>query len=244
MAARNGLAAALLARQDFTSAAAGIEGKRGFANVLATERNFEAITERLGETWELAENTYKPFACGIVIHPVIDGCIELRNEHHVKAEDIERIDVAVHPLVLELTGKTRPAVGLEGKFSVFHCAAVAIIDGAVGEAQFSDARVVDPRVTALRDRVRAVVDPATHEDAADIRITMRDGRVLHRHVEHAIGSLARPMSDADLEAKFRGLCAPVLDAAAVDALVRATLQLDSMASAGALAPMTVPRHGR
>src|SRR5664279_278045 len=174
MAAKNGLYAALLAQQDFTSTTVGIEGKRGFANVLATERNFEAITEHLGETWELSENTYKPFACGIVIHPVIDGCIQLRNEYQLKAEDVERIDVAVHPLVLELTGKTRPAVGLEGKFSVFHCAAVAVIDGAVGEAQFSDERVVDPQVTALRDRVRAVVDPATREDAADVRITLRD----------------------------------------------------------------------
>jgi len=144
--------------------------------------------------------------------------------------------------VLELTGKKAPAVGLEGKFSVYHCAAVALIDGAVGEAQFSDERVVDPQVTTLRDRVRAAVDPATHEDAADVRITLRDGTVLHRRVPHAIGSLARPMSDADLEAKFRGLCAPVLDAAAIEALVRETWRLDSMASAGALAPMAVPRH--
>ncbi len=177
MAAKNGLYAALLAQQDFTSTNVGIEGKRGFANVLATERDYEAITGRLGETWELAENTYKPFACGIVIHPTIDGCIQLRNEHRLQPEDIERIDVAVHPLVLELTGKKTPAVGLEGKFSVYHCASVAVIDGVVGEAQFSDERVVDPRVTALRDRVRAAVDPAMHEDAADVRITLRDGRV-------------------------------------------------------------------
>ncbi len=147
MAAKNGLYAALLAQQDFTSTNVGIEGKRGFANVLAAERDYEAITERLGETWELAENTYKPFACGIVIHPTIDGCIQLRNEHRLQPEDIERIDVAVHPLVLELTGKKTPAVGLEGKFSVYHCASVAVIDGVVGEAQFSDERVVDPRVT-------------------------------------------------------------------------------------------------
>lgn len=242
MAAKNGLAAALLARQDFTSAPAGIEGKRGFANVLATARNYDAITDRLGQTWELAENTYKPFACGIVIHPVIDGCIQLRNERGLKAGEIERIDVGVHPLVLELCGRARPAVGLEGKFSVFHCAAVAVIDGAVGEAQFSDERVVDPRVTDLRDRVHAVVDPALHEDAADVRIALRDGTVLHRRVEHAIGSLARPMSDADLEAKFRGLCAPVLDGEAVAALVRETWRLEALASAGTLAPMTVPRR--
>ncbi len=240
MAAKNGLYAALLAGKDFTSTTLGIEGKRGFANVLATARDYGAITERLGETWELAENTYKPFACGIVVHPTIDGCIQLRDEHHLQAEDIERIDIAVHPLVLELTGKPRPAVGLEGKFSVFHCAAVAVIDGAAGEAQFSDERVADARVAALRERVHATVDAALSEDAARVQITLRGGTILGRPVEHAIGSLARPMSDADLEAKFRGLCGPVLEPARIEALSRQCWNLDALASAGALARMTVP----
>jgi 2-methylcitrate dehydratase PrpD len=243
MAAKNGLYAALLAAKDFTSTNFGIEGKRGFANVLATERDYDEITKRLGETWELAENTYKPFACGIVVHPTIDGCIQLRNEHDLKAEDIERIDIVVHPLVLELTGKPRPEVGLEGKFSVFHCAAAAIIDGAGGEAQFSDERVRDPKVTALRDRVRATVAPAMAEDAADVSITLRGGRVLHRRVDHAIGSLARPMSDADLEGKFRGLCSPILPPANIDSLLRQCWDLDSMSGIGALARMTVPTEG-
>ncbi|HEY1460049.1 MAG TPA: MmgE/PrpD family protein [Casimicrobiaceae bacterium] len=243
MAAKNGLYAALLAGKDFTSANAGIEGRRGFANVLATDRDYAEITARLGETWELSLNTYKPFACGIVIHPTIDGCIQLRNEHGLRADDIERVELDVHPLVLELTGKTCPQVGLEGKFSVFHCAAVAIIDGAVGEAQFSDARVVDPAVTALRDRVRATVDPAMQEDAANVRITLRDGRVLTRRIEHAIGSLKRPMSDRDLEQKFRALCAPILDAAAIDTLIAECWRLDSLQDAGALARMSAPHAG-
>ncbi len=72
---------------------------------------------------------------------------------------IARIDLDVHPLVLELTGKTNPQVGLEGKFSVYHCAACAIIYGDGGEAQFSDARVREPAVIALRDRVKATADP-------------------------------------------------------------------------------------
>src|SRR5262245_40533166 len=76
-AARNGLLSALLARANFTSSNQGIEAPRGFANVLATERRYEEITEHLGDSWEILANTYKPFACGIVIHPTIDGCIQL-----------------------------------------------------------------------------------------------------------------------------------------------------------------------
>src|SRR3984893_9001124 len=100
LAARNGLYAALLAGKDFTSTREGIEGRRGFANVLATEHDFGEITDGLGETWELLENTYKPFACGIVIHPVIDGCIQLRREQGLTADAISRVELRVHPLVL------------------------------------------------------------------------------------------------------------------------------------------------
>jgi 2-methylcitrate dehydratase PrpD len=240
LAAKNGLAAAFLARSGFTSTSVGIEGKRGFANVLATERDYAKITEGLGNTWELLENTYKPFACGIVIHPTIDGCIQLRNEYGLEARDIASIELNVHPLVLELTGKTNPQVGLEGKFSVFHCAAGAIIDGAAGEAQFSDARVRDPKVVALRDRVRANTERSIPEDAAEIRITLNNGRVLETKVEHAIGSLARPMSDADLDAKFRALCAPILSSGAAEEVLQACWNLDRAVNAGALAALTVP----
>jgi 2-methylcitrate dehydratase PrpD len=240
LAARNGMVAALLARENFTSTTQGIEGRRGFANVLATERDYARITGGLGETWELAANSYKPFACGIVVHPVIDACLQLRSEQRLDADRIEAIELTVHPLVLELTGKKTPRVGLEGKFSVFHSAAVAIIDGAAGEAQYSDARVADPRVVALRARVVAVVDPALAEDAAWVRISLKDGRMLERFVAHALGSLARPMSDRDLEDKFRALCAPILAAEAIERLLSACWQLEQSPDAGALPRLSVP----
>ncbi|TMH58527.1 MAG: MmgE/PrpD family protein [Betaproteobacteria bacterium] len=242
LAARNGLQAALLAKQDFTSAAQPIEGRRGFANVLATERDLSKITDRLGETWELEANSYKPFACGVVVHPAIDGCLQLRTEEGLAAASIEVIELRVHPLVLELTGKKAPRTGLEGKFSVYHSAAVAIIDGAAGPAQYSDAHVADPAVIALRDRVRATVDPALSEDAAHIRIRLSDGRIHERFVAHALGSIENPMSDGDLEAKFRGLCAPILSEDATQAIIAACRRFDTSTDAGALARLTVSQH--
>ena len=96
-AAQNGLTAALLASRGFTSTELALEGKSGWANVLSTSRDFEEITGNLGRTYEISLNTYKPFACGIVIHPTIDACIQLRNEHRLTADAIERIDLRVHP---------------------------------------------------------------------------------------------------------------------------------------------------
>lgn len=239
-AAKNGLLAALLAQRNFTSSNQGIEAKRGFANVLSTQFRPTEITEGLGETWEIALNTYKPFACGIVIHPAIDGCIQLRNEHGLKAEHIESIALDVHPLVIELTGKKTPQAGLEGKFSVYHSAAVAIIHGAAGEAQYSDACVRDPRVIALRDRVRASVDRKMHEDQVRVTIKLKDGRTLEKWVEHAIGSLDRPMSDGDLEAKFRGLAEGILAKTESDRLIQLCWDIAKLKDAAEVARASVP----
>jgi 2-methylcitrate dehydratase PrpD len=239
-AARNGLLAALLASKNFTSAEQGIEGRRGFANVLATARNYEEITGRLGETWEISLNTYKPFACGIVEHPAIDGCIQLRNEHKLKPEDIESISLKVHPLVLELTGKKAPQSGLEGKFSVYHSSAVAVIYGAAGEAQYSDDIVRDRKVIALRDRVSAVVEPGIHEDQVRIAIKLKGGKALEKYVEHAVGSIDRPLSDGDLEAKFRGLTDGILSKAEADRLIRLCWDIGKLKDAGEVARASVP----
>jgi 2-methylcitrate dehydratase PrpD len=211
-AAQNGLTAALLAERGFTSSEHALEAKRGWANVLSVARNYDFITQGLGERYELLVDTYKPFACGIVIHPTIDGCIQLRNAEGLTAERIRSVKLRVHPLVLELTGKVVPKTGLEGKFSVYHAAAVALLEGAGGEPQFSDRAVNDPAVVALRERVSAEIDPGIAADEAYVTIALSDGRILEMHVEHAIGSLARPMTDAGLDAKFRDLADPILGA--------------------------------
>jgi 2-methylcitrate dehydratase PrpD len=209
-AAQNGLTAALLASRNFTSSDQGIEAKRGWANTLSTAHHYGQITDKLGETYEILVNTYKPFACGIVIHPAIDGCIQLRNKYNLTAGQIERIELKVHPLVLELTGKKTPQTGLEGKFSVYHAAAVAIVQGAAGEKQFSDRVVRDPAIVALRDRVVAVIDPAIHEEQVRVAITLKDGGRVEQYIEHAVGSLQKPMTDSDLESKFADLADGVL----------------------------------
>jgi 2-methylcitrate dehydratase PrpD len=211
-AAQNGLTAALLASRNFTSAEAGIEGKSGWANVLSTRRDYAQITDRLGKTYEIALNTYKPFACGVVIHPTIDACIQLRNQHTLTAAQVERIDLAVHPLVLELTGKKTPQTGLESKFSVYFAAALAIVRGSAGVHDFSDANARDSVIAGLRDRVVATIDPSVKEDQVRARITLNDGRTLETFIEHVVGSLERPMSDSDLEAKFLALSDGVLPA--------------------------------
>ena len=217
-AARAGLMAALMAKHGYTSSARAIEAPRGLAQTYSTKHAWHEITDELGQRFEISFNSYKPFACGIVIHPSIDGCVELRNAHALRAADIARVALRVHPLVLELTGKKAPRSGLEAKFSVYHACAAGLLFGQAGETEFSDEIVARADVIALRDRVHAEVDATIDEAAADVTITLNDGRTLHRRIEHAIGSLQRPMTDADLARKFHGLVDPVLGAARADAL--------------------------
>jgi 2-methylcitrate dehydratase PrpD len=240
-AAQNGLSAAFLAQRGFTSSNRVLEAPRGFANVMSTRRNYEEITENLGRSFEVSINSFKPFACGIVIHPSIDGAIQLKREHGLNGDGIRRIELTVAPLVLELTGKRTPQTGLEGKFSVFHSVAVAIIDGAAGEQQYSDARVRDAKVVALRDLVDARIDKSLRDDEARVRVELADGTVLKKHVPHAIGSIERPMSDSDLEAKFRGLCDDVLGAQRSEKLLRLAWSLESLGETAEISRASV-RH--
>jgi 2-methylcitrate dehydratase PrpD len=234
-AAQNGLTAALLAAQNYTSSNQGIEAARGWANVLSTARNYTEITGDLGGHFEISLNSYKPFPCGVVIHPAIDGCLQLRVQYRLTADQIERIELKVHPLVLELTGKRTPQAGLEGKFSVYHAVAAAIVYGRVGEAQFSDQAVRDRATVALRDRVAAAVDRTIAEDQVRIIVTLKDGRRLEKYIEHAIGSAKNPMTDAGLEAKFTGLAEGILPAGRVRKLMDLCWNIEKLGRAEELA---------
>jgi 2-methylcitrate dehydratase PrpD len=209
-AARVGLMAALFARHGFTASKRALEAPRGLMQVFSDKADWSEITDELGSRWEAALNTYKPFACGIVIHPSLDGCIQLRERHQLKPQDIKRVELHVHPLVLELTGKRTPATGLEGKFSIYHSCAAALIYGRAGEQEYSDAVVRSPDVIALREKVTAIADGAIAEDGCRIELDLVDGAHHSITIEHAIGSLQNPMSDAALRAKFVDQSQPVL----------------------------------
>ena len=212
-AAQNGMVSALLAQQGYTASEVALEGFDGWGQTLSTRRNWAEVTEGLGQHYELSLNTYKPFACGIVIHPAIDAAIQLRNQESLKPEQIQAVDLKVHPLVLNLTGKTSPQTGLEGKFSVYHAVAAALVTGRGGEQAFSDHTVQDPVVVALRKRVTATVDPAIKADQVAMTLTLTSGRKLSLSIEHAIGSQLNPMTDAQLEDKFTGLAEGILPTA-------------------------------
>jgi 2-methylcitrate dehydratase PrpD len=238
-AASNGIFAAMLASKNFTSSDEMIEAKRGWANTISTKQDYNEILGELGKRYEAALNTYKPFACGIVMHPAIDAAIQLRNENKLTADQIDHIDLKVHPLVLELTGKKTPHEGLEGKFSIYHAVAVALVEGAGGEKQFSDRAVNDPTIVALRAKVNPVITPGIRPEQVDMTVVLKDGRQLHRYIEHAVGSVEVPMTDKQLEVKFTDLADGILPAPAIRRVMDACWNVEGLSHAAEIAKMSV-----
>ena len=238
-AARAGLMSALMAKQGFTASARALEAPRGWAQVLSTKYDWREAQDELGQRFEISFNAYKPFACGIVIHPSIDACAQLRDQG-VKPEEVQSIELRVHPLVLELTGKKTPQDGLQGKFSVYHGCAVGLIFGRAGEEEFSDHIVRREDVVRLRDKVQAVVDTSVREESVYVTAHLMDGRSVKVHVEHAIGSLQKPMTDADLEGKFRDLSDPILGAARVNDILKNCWSLGQAPNLQALLALLKP----
>ena len=165
-AASNGVLAALLAERGFDSTQEIVEGKRGFSRIYSDTAAPDELTAGLGDGWLIESNGHKPYACGVVLHPLIDAVIALRNRDRVDPVKVSEIILRVHPLVLSITGVVEPQSGLQSKFSTLHSTAVAFLDGQAGTAQYSDAKASDPTVAALRRKVTPVADEALRRDEA------------------------------------------------------------------------------
>ena len=142
-------------------------------------------------------------------------------------------------MVLELTGKKQPQTGLEGKFSVYHSVAVAILNGKAGEKEYSDAIVLDPKTIALRNKIEVEVDPNIPKKSGDLTITLNDGKVLNQFVENAVGSVEKPMTNAQLNEKFHDLVDEILPIKNANRLLDASWKINTFADVGKFPKLSV-----
>jgi 2-methylcitrate dehydratase PrpD len=239
-AARNGLWSALLAEKGFDGPPEPLAGVQGYYNALAETPDLSRVTEGLSESWEIMATSYKPYPCGFVIHPVLDCVLDWRRDH--PAAEVMRVVVRGHPLLGDRADRPDVSTGRESQVSVQHAAAVALLTGHAGLDEFSDARVRDPDVLALRRKVELIRDPAFSTIAASVEITTTDGSIHHRSQSAARGSDTNPMSDAELEDKLRRAAAGWEPQHDVAALIDAVWALDRSADVSALASLAVPRR--
>lgn len=241
-AAMDGLLAALLAEKGFTASTSILEDKRGFLQVLSPAPEPELVTQGLGDDWTLMDNGFKPYACGSLTHPTIEAIIGLRVQHGFTPEQIESIEATVNSYVSWVTAKTEPTTGLEGKFSIFHCAAVAAVEGAARVQQFDDRRMNDPDIVKMRERVTIVVDDSFPKDAASVSLILTDGRHLTCNVMHNKGTPVKPMTDEEIEAKFMDLASPRLGPDVAQKVVEKCWRLEECEDVGEIARLCRGRN--
>jgi 2-methylcitrate dehydratase PrpD len=239
-AAQNGYASAMLAEAGFTAGERGIEGPRGFAAVQAASFDLAKVGAGLGTDFNLRRNTYKPYPCGIVNHPTIEACIQLHETHRLKPGDIDAVRLRVAPLVLDLCNQQNITRGLQGKFSVYHGAAVGLVRGEAGLDEYTDAAVNDPLVRRVRERVTATGDPSLTEDQAHVEVLLAGGRSVSWFVEQSLGNVHRPLSDRQLDDKFRRTASRALPASALDVVLDRCWRIGELDDVATLVDATVP----
>ena len=203
-AARCGLLAALLASRGFTCSDSMIEGAKGFAASFASRPNLDAAVDKLGQAFEITTLAYKPYPAGVVIHPIIDACLDIVKSGPLAAENIERIELTVNPLAVKLTDLVDPRGRGQGLVSMQHWAVVTLTHGAAGIAQVTDALVRDAVVSRLRRKVVHTATDSMPWEAANVRVLLRDGKQFQGSVQHCRGSTGRPLADEDITEKARG----------------------------------------
>lgn len=209
-AARAGLTAAALAAAGYGCSESILDGRNGLFDVIAPEVDRGRAVEGLGERFELRDLSYKPYPAGIILHPLIDACLEIRRRPGFDVGSLAQVDVSVDPLAGRLAGPRLPANSFEAKVSVYHWAAASLCLGKAGMFEMSDGCVRRPDVRALQEKIAVQTDPDLASDQARVTATFADGNSMTVTIEHATGSRENPMSDEALQAKFVDQAAPLL----------------------------------
>ena len=238
-AARNGLWSALLAARGFDGPPEPLAGVQGFYAALHETPDLSAVTEGLGESWEIMATSYKPYPCGFVIHPVLDCVLDWRRDH--PADKVARVVIRGNPLLGVRTDRPEISTGRESQVSVQHAVAASLVTSKAGLDQFSDACVGDEEVAALRRKVEVVRDPSFSTIAAAVEITTADGKVHKLSQAAARGSDVNPLDDAALEEKLRNVAAGWDPGYDTRPLISAIWALDESADVSKLASLAVPR---
>jgi 2-methylcitrate dehydratase PrpD len=172
---------------------------------MGDEPDLPRLLDGLGETWEIAKNTYKPYPAGIVFHSVIDACLLLRDRIGQQVDQVDQVEsVAVQGSALLLARGDRVVNNArDARVSIHHCVACALLLGAAGVAEFAHETVVRSDIAQLRQKVTAELDGDMPDGAARVTVRLSSGEVVSETVIAPRGSLAAPLGDRDIGAKLR-----------------------------------------
>ena len=172
-AARNGLQAAQLALAGFSSSDEVISGKRGLLSAYSSDTNWQPALSNLGIEFELKRVSYKPYPCGVVIHPLLNTVLAA-NRPPLSNQDIKGVEVRVSERTKSLVDNPAPTDIFPAIVSAQHWLALALTGQSLGIAGLSQAQIDNPEISALRHKIRLVSDKSLKVTDAVITVTLTD----------------------------------------------------------------------
>jgi 2-methylcitrate dehydratase PrpD len=209
---RNGLLAALLARDGFTANDGAFEHKQGYLNVFNGAGNYDAgkILPAWGKPFDIVKPgiAIKQYPCCGSTHSALDAMLKLAREHKPDPGDIERVEVWTHARRLEHTNRPDPKSDLDAKFSVQYCMTRALLDRRIAIEHFEGKAYEEQKVRKLLTRVHAAPYttaqfPEDNHFGAEVKVALRGGKVLGAKVNEPFGRTSdNPLPASLLKEKF------------------------------------------
>lgn len=243
-AAMNGMLAALLAQRGFTCSTQILEGPLGFSTVLSTRQETDKITDGLGQHWALPRVLLKRYASCAETHPAIDAILALREQHAVDPGSGVSLQLDLHPFCMEVANIQKPASGLEAKFCIPHCAALALIEGEVGERQFTDAMARRVDLARLREKIQINTDPHMGPHQARVKLRTAHGAVFQAEADTMSIGQDMAMKEKTAIQKFQELAPPILGSSRAQRLQEGVLRLEELDDVGGVISLcSSPKKG-
>jgi 2-methylcitrate dehydratase PrpD len=209
-AAMDGILSVALARRNLDSSQEIFEGRFGLKNVYAPDADTSKILAGLGTEYHIKNVAFKPYASALATHSTIQTIIAIKEAEKITAEDVQNIQIEFGELPFSVVNRKNPRKMLEGKFSVYHCAALAFIKGRVGTDMFTSEELNDPEIIAFRDSVSVLMNPELTSFETIVTVTTKQGKIFKKFIKEPKGSPEAPLTFFEIKEKFIDLATPVI----------------------------------
>jgi 2-methylcitrate dehydratase PrpD len=231
--------AALLASWGYDSSTTAFEGKFGFFNVMAKKVKPEEVTRNIGEPFCLSQIVLKPYpCCGGILSPIY-AALELVKKNDIPIDAIESAEVLGDPQVTPLLNRPQVRTGLDGKFSIQYCVALALAERKVKLDGFTDDKIKDLTLVNLMNKTKVIPDSRMNQTSASARssvveVKLKDGRKLSNRCDYTPGTPQNPLPLEELLGKYRDCAGLALSEAKMEESIELLMHLEDLSSVNRL----------
>ena len=240
MAAQSGVLAALMAEKGYSGTEQIFEGKEGLMQTLGPDWDVDKLVGGLGERFKILDCSMKAFPTEALTHTHISATLKVVKEHDIKPEDIEEVVVTTIARAVDILfdpEKYRPTSRETADHSLPYCIAAAIVDRKITREQFDEERIKDARIQAVLPKIKGEASEEfekmfPEKQPSKVTIRLKSGETYSARLDYPKGDPREPMSEEDLDNKFRGLCTGLLTEARQAEIKQAIWNLETFENIG------------